>query len=121
MIAMKQIAVPIFALSLIASPALAQEDAPSLMERGARLFFEGLMQEMEPALDEVEGLAKDLVPLMQELSGEMGQAFADLLDQVEDWAAYHPPEILPNGDIILRKKTPQEMQQEPATPNEIEL
>ena len=39
---------------------------------------------------------------------QMGPAFSKLLDDVEDWTAYHPPEILPNGDIIIRKKTPEE-------------
>jgi hypothetical protein len=66
------------------------------------------MQEMEPALDELEGMAQDLEPMLRQLSGEMGQGFRDLLNKVEDWSAYHPPEILPNGDIILRKRLPED-------------
>ena len=34
----------------------------------------------------------------------MGPALETLLEAVEDFSAYHPPEVLPNGDIILRKK-----------------
>ena len=35
----------------------------------------------------------------------------EMLDEVRDWSSYHPPEVLPNGDIIIRKK-----QVEPETP-----
>lgn len=122
MLGMKQITVPAFALILAASPLAAQEDAaPSLMERGAKLFFEGLMQEMEPALGDIENMAQDFAPMLRELSGEMGQAFAQLLDKVDDWSSYHPPEILPNGDIIMRKKTPQERIDGDQDNKEIEL
>jgi len=31
---------------------------------------------------------------------------AEMLDQVEDWSAYHPPQILDNGDILIRRKSP---------------
>jgi len=47
---------------------------------------------------------------------EMGPALADILGQIEDISNYHPPEMLPNGDIIIRKKTPAEM----VIPNEDE-
>ena len=53
----------------------------SLMEEGARLLFRGLLDEIEPSLRELEGL-------------------------IDDLSAYHPPEILPNGDIIIRRKVP---------------
>jgi hypothetical protein len=50
----------------------------------------------------------------------MGPALRDLMDQVGDLSAYHAPEVLPNGDIIIRRKTPQEMQDIPPD-GEIEL
>jgi hypothetical protein len=34
----------------------------------------------------------------------MGPALTTLLAEVEDWADYAPPETLPNGDIIIRRK-----------------
>jgi hypothetical protein len=80
-------------------PAAAQEpgDAPGdigqgfgLLEEGARLMLRGLMAEVGPMLDGLEG------------------AFSDL-------SAYHAPEILPNGDIILRRKLPL-VPEEPGTP-----
>lgn len=100
---MKQFAAIIFAASL-AIPANAQqaEDAPGLIERGAQMFFEGLLREMEPAL---EGLG-DLGPALRGFAEEMGPALADVLGKVQDWSVYHPPEILPNGDIMIRRKEP---------------
>ena len=101
-------------LALAASPALAQDDdSRSLMERGAELFMEGLRQEMAPTLDDLRGMAEQFGPAMQSFLAEMGPALGEILEEVKDWSAYHPPEILPNGDIILRKKTPDELADEP--------
>lgn len=110
---MKQILLPL-SLMLLATPMLAEDtdlpkdDPPSLMEQGARLFFKGLMTEMEPALKELEGLADEMEPALRSFASEMGPALRDLMGKVEDWSVYHPPEILPNGDIILRRRTPLE-------------
>ncbi len=90
------------------------------MERGAQLFFEGIKREMEPALDDLMALAEDMEPAMREFVSEMGPAFVELLGQIEDLSAYHPPEILPNGDIILRKKTPEDVL-DPPHEGEIDL
>jgi hypothetical protein len=120
---MKRIAAIALGASLIMSSGSAQEaeeDGFSLMEEGAKLFFEGIMREMEPALEELEGLARDMEPALREFAQEMGPALRGLLDDVEDWSSYHPPEMLPNGDIILRKKSPEELA-EPAPDGEIEL
>ncbi|NNE87939.1 MAG: hypothetical protein HKN27_07665 [Silicimonas sp.] len=70
---------------VLASPAVAQDEEQGidLMSEALKLFMRGLMQEMEPAMEGMEGLLDDL-------------------------SAYHPPEILPNGDIIIRRKTPVE-------------
>lgn len=75
-----------------------------LMEEGAKLFFRGLMDEMEPALRELEGLAQDLEPALRSFADEMGPALRDLMEQVDDWSAFEPPVVLPNGDILLRRK-----------------
>lgn len=75
-------------LVVLAPPARAQEDGDSdmadgldLLSEGTRLLLEGLVNELAPAL---EGLRQGL----------------------SDLDAYHPPEMLPNGDIIIRRKTP---------------
>ncbi len=74
------------ALFLTAAPASAQEEdrGRDLMAEALRLFMQGFISEMEPALEDLQG-------------------FVDNLN------AYHPPEILPNGDILIRRKTPEEM------------
>lgn len=64
-----------------------------MMERGAQEFLEGLLLEMEPAWRELQAFME-----------AMGPAMVELLDQVKDWSAYEPPEILDNGDIIIRRK-----------------
>lgn len=68
----------------------------SLLEEGARLMLRGLMAEVAPLLNDLEGAISDL-------------------------SAYHPPEILPNGDIILRRKVPLVPEAAPAPGEEIEI
>ncbi len=54
-----------------------------MMAEALRLFMRGLMEEMEPAFDDLNNL-------------------------LENIDVYHPPEMLPNGDIIIRRRTPME-------------
>lgn len=78
-----------------AAPALAEEDrGRDLMNEALRLFMRGLMAEMEPALSDLETLLKN-------------------------FDTYHPPEVLPNGDIIIRRKKP--VDEEDEDKGEIEL
>jgi len=119
----------IFALPLVvmlgATPAIAQdtpeEDGRSLMQEGARLFWEGIRREMGPALESLQDQAEEMEPALREFVEEMGPALRDLMEKAGDLSAYHAPEILPNGDIILRRKTPQEEQDAPAPEGEIEI
>ena len=83
--------------------ALPEDDGFSLMEEGARLFMRGIMSEMEPALDEMRKSMDELGPAFAEFARAVGPAFAALLDQVDDIRHYEAPEILPNGDIIIRR------------------
>lgn len=99
------------ALLAATTPSMAQEEETeqgrSLMEQGAELFLEGLKREMAPALEDLQGLADRFGPSMNSFLQEMGPALGELADQVKDWSVYHPPEILPNGDIIIRRKQPE--------------
>ena len=117
---MRVLIAPIVALCLISPPVLAEEsEGKSLMERGAELFFEGLRQEMSPTLDSLRSFADDVGPSMHSFLVEMGPALAEIARDIQDWAAYHPPEMLPNGDIIIRKKPKSgepETQEEPQAP-----
>lgn len=101
---MKHISASLIALSFVFPLLAANAQEQSLMERGAQMFLEGLMQEVEPALDDLSALADDMGPAVRDFAGKMGPAFRDLMGQVEDWSVYEAPEILPNGDIIIRRK-----------------
>jgi len=87
-------------LALAAGPAAAQnsdvEDGFDLLSEGTRLLLRGLLDQMEPALRELEGVLQDL-------------------------DAYHAPEVLPNGDIIIRRKRPDAGLPEPGEDGEIEI
>jgi hypothetical protein len=111
--AMRHLIAILALLTLNPSSAQAEEEGLSLMERGARLFMEGILKEMEPTLENLQGLADEMGPALRSFAEEMGPALTDLLAKVEDWSVYHPPEILPNGDIILRKKLPEEIPHDP--------
>ena len=91
---MRQLVLTVFLASATVLPANAQEDSgSSLMEEGAQQFLEGLLKELQPAWEE-----------MQAFMDEMGPAMLELMDEVRDWSAYEPPEMLENGDIIIRRK-----------------
>lgn len=95
----------IIAFSL-ASPAASDDaqDGTSLMEEGAKLFFRGLQQQAEPAMKELRALIQNMGPAMQEFVQEMGPALNELMLQIDDLSNYEAPEMLPNGDIIMRRK-----------------
>ena len=108
---MKRAIAPLLLALCLTSPATAQEtddEGYSLMERGVEMFLRGLRDEMDPALEGLQEFALEMGPSLRQFVQEMGPALSDLADQVKDWSVYHPPEILPNGDIILRKRTPEE-------------
>jgi hypothetical protein len=114
-----------FFLSLAAVSAAAQESPPAppeivpeeemgegldLMEEGAKLLLRGLMSEMEPAIDE---MGKALT--------EMEPAVTELMRMIGDFRNYHAPEMLENGDIIIRRKTPLVPAPETGPKGEIDL
>ncbi|WP_137700189.1 hypothetical protein [Marimonas lutisalis] len=99
----------------------AEDDGFSLMEEGAKLFMRGIMREMEPALDDLKKFSEEIEPGLRQFVEQMGPALGELMEKIDDFTAYHPPEILPNGDIIIRRKTPLEREMEKQDGEEIEL
>ena len=78
-------------LALIAVPAAAQDvepDGRGLMERGVEMMMRGLLEEMAPAIE-------DLGTTMGALEGVIGRM-----------SEYEAPEVLPNGDILIRRRQP---------------
>jgi hypothetical protein len=105
---MTRIAALAIALTLAVPAAAQQADTPaedgwSLMERGAGLLMEGLRNEMEPTLQEMADAFAGAEPL-----------FRDLVGMMDDLTSYHAPEVLPNGDILIRRKTPAEIAADPS-------
>jgi len=78
-------------------PAATGDEAPGLIEQGARMFLRGLIDEIGPQVDEmtsgIEAAARKLGPELERLMA--------LVDDVKN---YEPPERLPNGDIVIRRK-----------------
>ena len=111
--------------ALVVSPVAAQdaaeEEGRSLMEEGARLFFEGIQREMGPALEGLRDRAQEMEPALRQFVEEMGPSLRDLMVEIGDLSAFHAPEVLPNGDILLRRKSPQDVQDTPTPEGEIEL
>ena len=107
---MRQLAAITLAALLAITPAYAQDDtAPeteegfSLMEEGAKMLMRGLLSEMEPAIDELRQGFEEFGPAFAQFAKEIGPAFAELLNTVDDIRYYGGPEFLSNGDIILRR------------------
>lgn len=121
--AMKQILSLTFAASLAAAPVIAEESkgTSSLMEEGAKLLLRGFMQEMEPAIDDLKKFSEEVEPGLRKFVQQMGPVLTELMGKIDDFTAYHPPEVLPNGDIIIRRKTPDEIKKDKADSGEIEL
>lgn len=123
---MKQIA---FALLLLTAPALAQTVPPanpvpdastppgedleqglSLMEQGAQILLRHMMGKVEPSLQEMTEALKQAQPQLLKL-----------LAMVDDIRNFHAPEVLENGDILIRRKTPAEMKLEELQGGDTEL
>ncbi len=91
---MKHLAAAAIALTLV-QPAHAEDhnirEGWDLLGEGSRLLLEGLMDEMRPVFEE------HMLPMLVELS--------DLIDDIQ---MYEMPEMLENGDIIIRRRPPEE-------------
>jgi hypothetical protein len=93
------------AVLLLPAPLYAQEAEPgvgegfSLLEEGAKLVLRGMLREVQPTLEDMQ---KDF----EATFAEMGPALRDLAAKIDDIRNYEAPEILPNGDIIIRRKRP---------------
>lgn len=78
------------------------DEGLSLLEQGAKIIMRSMLDEMEPAL-------KDLQSEFGDALAHMGPLMRDLANQIGDIRNYHPPVKMPNGDIIMRRKTEQEI------------
>lgn len=100
---------PVILAAVFAAPLPLAAEAPKgdgrdLMERGLELFFDGLRGEMDPVLKDLEAFIAGAGPALQSFVEEMGPALRKLMEDVQDWSVYEPPVVLPNGDILIRRK-----------------
>jgi len=99
---MKRLAASLIALTLFSVPVQATEhdqnlrEGMDLLSKGTKLLLKGILGDIEPALRELEGA-------------------------LQEFNAYHPPEVLPNGDIIIRRKVPKLLTPPLSEDGEIEL
>ena len=106
------LAAPLLIVALLAAPAPAQilrgddagpessdpkssdkEEGFSLLEEGAKLILRGLMEEMQPAIEDMGRALTELEPAMRDM--------ARLVDDIRN---YEAPRMLPNGDILIPRR-----------------
>ncbi|MCB2110039.1 MAG: AAA+ family ATPase [Defluviimonas sp.] len=112
--------VPVLALAVLAALPLRAQEAGSSPEEGLSLIEQGARMLMRSMLAEVEPKLKDLHEEFGQAFAEMEPALRQLATMLGDLRNYHAPEILPNGDILIRRKQPGEATP-PAPGAEIEL
>jgi hypothetical protein len=98
----------ILAAALAAAPLAghaqdSSDEGSNAIEQGAELFLRGLLEEVQPPLEELAGIGAKHLLTLQAMVDEMGPAFAEVFEQIDSISYYQPPEILPNGDIIFRR------------------
>ncbi|WP_371168548.1 hypothetical protein [Aliiroseovarius sp. 2305UL8-7] len=76
-------------------------EGAELLSQGFKLLLEGLANEVEPMAD------------------QWAEGWAGLVERFGDLNAYHPPETLPNGDIIIRRRTPLDAAEAPEGETEL--
>lgn len=106
--------IPLLGLSLLQPlPSVAQEPAPEaeeapgntdLMREGLRLLFEGLSGGLDETMDQMGEAAEEAAPKLRDFVARMGPALVEALGKVGDLANYEAPVVLPNGDILIKRK-----------------
>ncbi|GAB4269001.1 MAG: hypothetical protein Kow0013_20180 [Pararhodobacter sp.] len=61
----------------------------------------------------LDGLLDDLLERVDPLLEQVNPWFSDLADMLGDLSGWHAPEVLPNGDILIRRR-----QSEPSSPED---
>ncbi len=85
---------------LLASPVMAQQDAPATAPDRPVIQMDQL-SELDRKADELSEAARRTIEEFVNLVGPMLTRLSRL---IEDLPVYETPEILPNGDIIIRRK-----------------
>lgn len=97
-------------MAIVAGTHLPAQEPDSGLSQDAQDFLQDLLEEMQPAWRELQGFMD-----------AMGPAILELMEEIKDWSAYEAPEILENGDIIIRRKPDQTPQDTQDLPPPVEL
>lgn len=81
------------AQDLTSPPQVEPEDGKGLIERGFDYLFRGILQEVEPQLD-------DLARGLEDMQPQIRQLFA----MIDDLRNYDAPKRLENGDILIPRR-----------------
>lgn len=98
--------------AMLSLPVAAQQPAPPSEEQQ--------IVPPEPLADLFErllrGFADETAPHLRNLERQLEQLEPEIerfWDSLRGMAQYHPPEILPNGDILIRRRQPVELPPQP--------
>lgn len=95
------LAAPLPALAEVPVPEVPPaEEGTSLMEEGLKMMMRGMMTELEPALEDMQGMLGEL----GDVTDQLGPQIQSILTLMGDVRFYDMPERLPNGDILIRRK-----------------
>ena len=96
--------------------------ATTLLLALAQPCFADLNEPKEPYeswRDMLESFGAEAQEFFGQLRADWGPKFEELMDELGDWSNYESPEVLPNGDIIIRRKPRLELEEpEEAMPKE---
>ena len=67
----------------------------------------------------LEELSEGTQEFFESWVDELGPLLSSLRDKIDDLGEYEPPEVLPNGDIIIRRKPKPKVPMEQKAPIEI--
>lgn len=86
------------------APPSEMDEGMSLLQQGAELFLRGLMTEVQPQMQDMQKGLDDLGAKMGSALDQAQPWISALSSMVDDFGYYDPPERLPNGDILIRRK-----------------
>ena len=86
---------PVLIALALASPALAEDPAPPKLSEQLGDILRGLTEEVGPAIDE---MIEEVGPALDDMIDRMS-----ILEEIDSFEHYGRPEVLPNGDIIIRR------------------
>lgn len=90
-------------VAMLAGPALPQDAEPEEPPRHfLDRYLENRMRELAEELQ--RELQENIQPELERLMGEMMPRLQELMELVGGLQYYEMPEILPNGDILIRRK-----------------